>query len=85
MNAQQTEARFGNRRKIAKQSFMLMSGTIIGLIFFALTSDEAAQRVSQIQWLVGTAAGLWSTLVLGYYAAASYEQGRAPTEAQEGP
>lgn len=85
MDAQERESRFHNRRRIAKQSFTLMSGTIIGLIAFALSSDEAAQRVSNIQWLVGTAAGLWSTLVLGYYAAASYEQGRAPTEAQEGP
>lgn len=77
MNAEERESRFHNRRKIAKYSFTLMSGTLIGLMAFAMSSDEAAQRVSQIQWLVGTAAGLWSTLVLGYYAAASYEQGRA--------
>ena len=77
MDPEEREARFHNRRHIAKTSFFLMSGTIISLIAFALSSDEAAQRVSTIQWLVGTAAGLWSTLVLGYYAAASYEQGRA--------
>lgn len=77
MDQEEREARFHNRRRIAKTSFTLMSGTLIGLIVFALTSDAAAQRVSQVQWLVGTAAGLWSTLVLGYYAVASYEQGRA--------
>lgn len=77
MNAEEREARFHNRRRIAKHSFLLMSGTILGLIAFALTSDAAAQRVSQIQWLVGIATSLWSALILGYYAAASYEQGRA--------
>lgn len=73
----QVEIRLHNRRRIAKHSFMLMSGTVLGLIAFALTSDAAAQRVSQIQWLVGIATSLWSALILGYYAAASYEQGRA--------
>jgi hypothetical protein len=77
MDAEEREARFHNRRRIAKHSFLLMSGTLLGLMAFALSSDAAAQRVSQIQWLVGIAASLWSTLVLGYYAAASYEQGRA--------
>ena len=76
MTKSEQDLRFHHRRQIAKISFGLMSGTIICLILYALSSDEAAQRVSTIQWLVGTAAGLWSTLVLGYYAAASYEQTR---------
>lgn len=71
------EYRFHHRRQIAKISFSLMSVTLIGLIFYALSSDAAAQRVSQIQWLVGIATSLWSALILGYYVAASYEQGRA--------
>ena len=70
------EYRFHHRRQIAKISFALMSVTLVGLIFYALSSDVAAQRVSTIQWLVGTACGLWSSLVLGYYVAASYEQTR---------
>lgn len=70
------EQRFKHRRQIAKYSFAFMSATLVTVIVYALTSDEAATRVGNIQWLIGTATGLWSTLTLGYYAAASYEQGR---------
>lgn len=77
MDPDERQLRFHHRRKIAKTSFNTMSILLISLIAYALTSDAAAQRVSTIQWLIGTAAGLWSTLILGYYAAASYEQGRA--------
>lgn len=76
MDPDERELRFHHRRKIAKTSFNTMSIMLIALIAFGLTSDAAAQRISTIQWLVGTAAGLWSSLVLGYYAAASYEQVR---------
>lgn len=76
MDQEQLDLRFRNRRQIAKISFGLMSLTLLGLIGAALYSDEMAQRIQNIQWLIGTATGLWSTLVLGYYAAASYEQGR---------
>ena len=68
----QVEMRLHNRRQIAKWSFSLMSVTLL-----ALVSDENAARVANIQWLIGTAGGLWSTLTLGYYVSASYEQGRA--------
>lgn len=77
MTPEQNEVRFKNRRQIAKVSFWLMSGLIIGLVGIALTSDVMAQRIQNIQWLVGSATGMWSVLILGYYAAASYEQGQA--------
>lgn len=76
MDPQETEARFQHRRRIAQASFTCLSAVLVLVIAYALTSDEAAARVSAIQWLLGTATGLWSTLILGYYAAASYEQGR---------
>ena len=76
MDPEERELRFHHRRKIAKTSFNTMSIMLVVLIAFGLTSDAAAQRISTIQWLIGTAGGLWSTLVLGYYAAASYEQAR---------
>lgn len=76
MDQEQLDLRFRNRRQIAKISFGLMSLTLLGLIGAALYSDEMAQRIQNIQWLIGTATGLWSTLILGYYIAASYEQGR---------
>lgn len=77
MDPLEADARFKHRRRIAGVSFVLMSGTLLGLIGAALYSDTLAARIENIQWLIGTASGLWSTLVLGYYAAASYEQGRA--------
>jgi hypothetical protein len=70
------EARFQHRRKIAKTSFILMSGTLILLVLLGLYSAEMTQRLSDLRWLITTATGLWSTLILGYYVAASYEQGR---------
>lgn len=70
------EARFQHRRKIAKTSFVLMSGTIIVLVSLGLYSADMAQRLDDMRWLITTATGLWSTLILGYYIAASYEQGR---------
>ena len=76
MEGEEYEQRFKHRRQIAKYSFAFMSAMLAAVIAYALTSDEAAARVSAIQWLIGTATGLWSTLTLGYYAAASYEQGR---------
>jgi len=77
MTEEEMNNRFMHRRRIAQWSFALMSLTLLGLIVFALISDGNAQRVANIQWLIGTEAGLWSTLTLGYYAAASYEQGTA--------
>lgn len=76
MDLQEAESRFQHRRRIAQSSFWFMSFILVVVIAFALSSDEAAARVAAIQWLIGTATGLWSTLILGYYAAASYEQGR---------
>lgn len=77
MTEDQMNARFKHRRRIAIISFFLMSASLLGLIALAVSSDEMAQRMQNIQWLIGTATGLWSTLILGYYVAASYEQGRA--------
>lgn len=71
-----TEERFRNRRRIANVSFVLMSGTIIALVLLGLYDAELAQRMNDMRWLITTATGLWSTLILGYYIVASYEQGR---------
>lgn len=76
MKHEDVEIRFSHRRKIAQWSFALMSLLLVGLIIAGVSSDAISDRIQNIQWLVGTAAGLWSTLILGYYASASYEQGR---------
>jgi len=77
MNAEQ---RFQHRRRIAKISFFLMSSFIVVLVSLGLYSAELAQRMEDMRWLITTATGLWSTLILGYYIAASYEQGRMTNE-----
>jgi len=70
------DERFRNRRRIANVSFTLMSGTIIVLVLLGLFVDGMAQKLEDMRWLITTATGLWSALILGYYVAASYEQGR---------
>lgn len=72
--------RFHHRRKIAQVSFYMMSTIIMTLIAVGLSSDEIANRLTDLRWLITTATGLWSTLILGYYVAASYEQGRMTNE-----
>ena len=81
----QNDIRFNNRRRIAKQSFVMLSMTILLLLSLGLFSDDMAQRVKMMEWLVTTATGLWGVLVLGYYAAASYEQTRASESGKSGP
>ena len=76
LTEEQVNIRFKSRRRIAGWSFVLMSATLIVLIAGSVISDTFAARAANIQWLIGTAAGLWSTLTLGYYAATSYEQGK---------
>lgn len=70
------ERRFRYRRRVATWSFALMSAMFVCLIIVALQSETAVDRISRIQWLIGTASGLWSSIVLGYFALSSYEQGK---------
>jgi len=68
--------RFRHRRRIALASFIMMSTMILGLLLLGLLMDGASAKLEDMRWLITTGTGLWSTLVLGYYIAASYEQGR---------
>lgn len=77
MTEEQMNLRFRHRRRIALASFVMMSLMIIGLLLFGLLVEGAAAKLEDMRWLVTTGTGLWSTLVLGYYVAASYEQGRS--------
>jgi len=73
---EQMEARFRHRRWIAKASFYCLSAGLPLLIAVGLVFPETAKTMTDLRWLITTATGLWSTLILGYYVAASYEQGR---------
>lgn len=77
MTEEQMNLRFRHRRRIALASFVMMSLMISGLLLFGLLVEGAAEKLEDMRWLVTTGTGLWSTLVLGYYVAASYEQGRS--------
>ena len=70
------EERFRHRRRIALVSFALLCATILGLLFAGIARPSIVATINDLRWLVTTATGLWSTLILGYYVAASYEQGR---------
>ena len=78
LSQEQNDIRFANRRKIAVRSFYFMSMSIFLLLGFGLVSNDMAARVSSLQWLLTVSSGLWGTLILGYMAAASYEQTRPP-------
>lgn len=78
MNEVQTNIRFRHRRRIALASFIMMSVVINGLLIFGLFIEGATSKLEDMRWLITTGTGLWSTLVLGYYVAASYEQGKMP-------
>jgi len=76
MTEDQMQARFKHRRRIALISFYLMSLMLIALTAIGLASPTARGAMDDLRWLITTATGLWSTLILGYYVVASYEQGR---------
>ena len=77
MTEEQMNLRFRHRRRIALASFIMMSSTIILLIPIGLFVEGAAQSMEDIRWIITTGTGLWSALILGYYVAASYEQGKS--------
>ena len=76
MNSEQMDARFKHRRRIAIASFYLMSGGLVLLVAAGLAFPTILASMNDLRWLITTATGLWSTLILGYYVVASYEQGR---------
>lgn len=77
MTEEEMNLRFRNRRRIAIVSFALMSLMIFGLVLLGLFVDGVSQKLEDMRWLITTGTGLWSTLILGYYIVASYEQGRS--------
>lgn len=76
MTEEEMNLRFSNRRFLAKLSFYFASAVGISLILSALLSDDLAKRIGEIQWLVGTVIGMFTTVLTWYYTATSYEQAR---------
>lgn len=67
MTEDQKKDRYRNRRKMAWLSFVCITISFAALIWFGLTSDERAERVSSLSFLLGSAYGLWTTIILAYY------------------
>lgn len=76
MTDEQMNSRFKHRRIIAQISFFLSTIVGIGLIVIAIRWPETQKPINDIRWHITALFGLWTTLILGYYIAASYEQGR---------
>lgn len=76
LTREQIDLRFKHRRRIALASFILISGLLVGLLVIGLIQPATVATMNDLRWLITTATGMWSTLILGYYVAASYEQGR---------
>lgn len=71
--AQQAD-KFRNRRRMAWLSFGLL--TLIGaaLIFYGATDATAASNINAMSFLIGTVFGVWASIVLSYFGAATLTQ-----------
>lgn len=76
LTEQQQADKFHNRRKMAWRSWWLLTLVGIGLIGFSLSSDEAAARVAASAWVIGVVGGVWASIVLSYFGAASLSDWR---------
>lgn len=78
MNEKQEASQFKNRRRMAWWSFIMLSVCGIGLIVFAMTSDEAAARVASSSWAYTTLFGVWTSIILAYFGANSIAEVWSP-------
>jgi lipopolysaccharide export LptBFGC system permease protein LptF len=74
LTQEQKADRFKNRRKMAWRSFYAIM--VIGpvLIAFSLSSDAAAARVAASSPLITIVFGVWISIVLTYFGAASLSE-----------
>ena len=63
----QKRDRYRNRRRMAWLSFVCITVSFAALIAFGLSSDARAERISSLSFLLGSAYGLWTTIILAYY------------------
>lgn len=59
--------RYRNRRRMAWLSFACIFFVGVGLLLYGLFSEENAQRVEDLSFLVGSLLGVWTTVVAAYY------------------
>lgn len=71
LTPEQQADKFRNRRKMAWRSWWLIAICGIGLLLFGLSSDEYAARVSSLDYVITVIFGVWATIVLTYFGAAS--------------
>lgn len=67
MTPEQNQDKYRNRRRMAWLSFGCVIVFGAGLLLFGLSSDERAQRVNDLSFLVGALLGVWTTVVGAYY------------------
>jgi len=61
-----------NRKRMAWCSFGLIAGVSLYLLWFGLQSDTNAARVNALSFVYGTALGVWISIVLAYFGAATF-------------
>jgi hypothetical protein len=71
LTPEQQADKFRNRRKMAWRSWWLIAACGIGLLLFGLMSDEYAARVSSLDYVITVIFGVWATIVITYFGAAS--------------
>lgn len=78
LTEQQAADKFKNRRKMAWRSWWLLSVAGIALVAFSVSSDAAASRVDASSWAITVVFGVWASIVLTYFGAASLSDWRKP-------
>ncbi len=66
--------RFVNRRRMAKRSFWMICACGLAIVTFALSSDVHAARVEASSWIITLIFGVWISIVLTYFGAASLDE-----------
>lgn len=74
LTPEQRSNRFKNRRRMAWRSFYALFTLGPALIAFSLSSDAAAARVATSSTLITLVFGVWISIVLTYFGAASFSE-----------
>ena len=81
--------RFKNRRRMAWTAFIFMLVISAWMIYKGVTDKEAAVRIEQLSFLLGSVFGLCTTIVVSYFTASTVTQvadvkSGTPTDAHYG-
>lgn len=65
------DPRFKNRRRMAWIAFLFMLIISGWMVHKGVTNEEAAARIEQLSFLLGSVFGLCTSIVLAYYTSSS--------------